>query len=92
MRSKILAVTMLFTAVVTPSASVAEPTYKVNETSGDAKIAQAVRATIDTYTLPTKDEVAQKEIEKYIKILEEEKEAEAKRQAEEAAKKAAVKK
>lgn len=93
MRSKILAVTMLFTAVVTPSASVAEPTYKVNETSGDAKIARVVKATIDTYTLPTKDEVAQKEIEEYIKILEEEKqkEAEAKRQAEEVAKKAAVK-
>ena len=91
MRSKILTVAMILLFVATPSASVAEPTYTVKETKGDEKIAKAVRATISTYALPTKEEVAEKEIEEYIKKLEAEKKAEAKRKAEEAAKKATVK-
>lgn len=77
-------------AIVTPSVSVAEPIYTIKENESDKEIAKTVRATIKTYKLPTKDEVAEKEIEKYIKRLEEERKAEAKRKKEEAAKKAAA--
>jgi hypothetical protein len=86
---------MLFTTVATfPSATVAEPTYKVNNTDKDSNIVKSVKAEIDTFALPTKEDTAEKQIEKYVKKLAEDKkkkaEAAAKKKAkEEAARKAA---
>ncbi|MDD3480984.1 MAG: hypothetical protein PHW75_02050 [Patescibacteria group bacterium] len=91
MRSKILATVLILTTVVNPSVAVAEPTYEVKIAEKDAKIAKVVREIAEPYSLPTKDEKAQKQIEKYVKKLaEEKKKAEAKRKAE-ATKKATVK-
>ncbi|MDD3678826.1 MAG: hypothetical protein PHT36_01085 [Patescibacteria group bacterium] len=73
MRSKILttAITLLFIAV--PSASVAEPTYKVKETKNDLEIVQSIKTVIEANLYKTKDEIAAEEIKKYVKRLEDQK-------------------
>jgi len=86
MRSKILIVAMVVSTIATPSASVAEPIYAINSAENDAKIVKAIKAEIDTFTLPTKEETAKKQIEEYVKKLE----AERKKKAEAAAKKKAA--
>jgi len=83
MRSKILEVAMLFTAMAAPSAQVAEPIHTAENSKEETKIAKAIKAEIDGFSLPTKEETAEKQIEKYVKRLEEE------RKKKEAAKKAA---
>jgi hypothetical protein len=74
MRShKLLATVLIFSTVIRPSAVVAEPTYTVNDTINDTKVVEMIKATIDTFSLPTKEEVAEKEIREYVKKIEAEK-------------------
>ena len=74
MRSKLITAVLVISTVVRPSAVVAEPTYKVNTvTENDVKIVEVIKATVDTKSFPSKDEVAAKEIESYVKKLEAEK-------------------
>lgn len=71
MRSnKLLATVLVISTVIRPSAAVAEPTYTVNQSTNDAKIVETIKATIDTYSLPTKDEVAEKQIQEYVNKIE----------------------
>ncbi len=73
MRSKLLATVLVLSTVVRPSAVVAEPTYTVTDNTNDTKVVTVIKATIDTYSLPTQNEVAQKEIREYVKKIEAEK-------------------
>lgn len=76
MRSKLLATVLVISTVVRPSAAVAEPTYKVNtDAKNDTKIVEAIKANIVTDSIPTKDEIAEKQIQEYIKKIEAEKKA-----------------
>jgi len=71
MRSKLITAVLVISTVVRPSAVVAEPTYKVNiATENDTKVVEVVNATIVNDNIPTKDEVAQKQIDEYVKRLE----------------------
>ena len=85
MRSKIITAVLVISTVVRPSAVVAEPTYKVNTVSdNDTKIVEVIKTNIETDSILTKDEIAEKQIQEYVKKLEAEKlaaEAEAKAKA-----------
>jgi hypothetical protein len=82
MRSKLLATVLVISTVVSPSAAVAEPTYKViTNTKNDVKVVEVIKATIDGYSAPTKEEVAERQIREYIKKIEAEKRRAAKAKA-----------
>ena len=89
MRSKLIAAVLVISTVVRPSAAVAEPTYKVNtDAQNDTKIVEVIKTTLENDSILTKDEIAEKQIQKYIKKLEAERiaaEAKAKAKAQAAA-------
>jgi hypothetical protein len=74
MRSKLLTAVLVISTVVRPSAVVAEPTYKVNNVSeNDTKIVEVIKTNIETDSILTKDEIAERQIQEYIKKIEAEK-------------------
>lgn len=94
MRNKLLSVMTLLAIAVSPTVAIAEPDTLAKKTVPDEIIVENIKAVIDPYKTPTKEEIAQKQIEENIKKLEEERkraEAEAARLAAEAAAKAAPK-
>jgi len=94
MRNKLLAIVALVATIATPVSAIAEPTAKT--VIDESKVVEVVKTNIDPYTLPTKEEIATKQINENLKKLEEERKAaeaaEAARVAAEAVKKAAVRK
>jgi hypothetical protein len=84
MRSKLITAVLVISTVVRPSAAVAEPTYKVNtDAQNDIKVVEVIKTTLENDSILTKDEIAEKQIQEYIKRLEAEKlAAEAKAKAE----------
>lgn len=91
MRNKILAMVALVATIATPVSAIAEPTAKTE--IDESKVVEAIKASVDPYTLPTKEETAAKQINENLKKIEEERKAaetaEAARVAAEAAKRAA---
>jgi hypothetical protein len=81
MRSKILTTAIILLSIAVPSASVAEPTYRVSETKNDTSVVQSIKTVIEADLFKTKDEIAAEEIAKYVKKLEEAEKAEAERKA-----------
>jgi len=74
MRSKLIAAVLVISTVVRPSAVVAEPTYKVNaDAQNDTKVVEVIKTTLENDSILTKDEIAEKQIQEYIKKLEAEK-------------------
>lgn len=91
MRNKLLTALTVFSVAVSPTVAIAEPAITVKSVE-DPKVVETIKSHIDTFRLPTKEEVAQKQIEENLKKIEEQKKAEAARIAAlEAAKKAAKK-
>lgn len=85
MRNKIFAIVALVATIAAPAFAIAEPTAKLE--IDEAKVVEAIEAKSKPYTLPTKEEVAKKQIEENLKKLEEERKvAEAKLAVEKAAK------
>lgn len=90
MRNKLLSVMTFLAITVSPSVVVSESDTLPKKTIEDRKIVENIKRTIDPYILPTKEEVAQKQIAENLKRIEEEqKKAEEAARAAEAAKKAA---
>lgn len=92
MRNKLLSVMTLLAIAVSPSVVIAEPDTLAKKTVEGENIVENIKQVIDPYETPTKDEIAQKQIEENIKKLEEEQkraEAEAARVAAEEAANAA---
>ena len=74
MRSKLITAVLVISTVVRPSAAVAEPTYKVNtDAQNDIKVVEVIKTTLENDSILTKDEIAEKQIQEYIKKLEAEK-------------------
>lgn len=83
MRNQMIALMVLATITATPQGAIAEPVTNLKNID-EHKVVENIKATIDTYELPTKEEVAEAKIAENLKKLEEEK-----KKAEEAAKAAA---
>lgn len=76
MRSKLLTAVLVISTVVRPSAVVAEPTYKVNTVSpNDSKIVEVINSSIESDSILSKEEIAERQIQEYVKKLEAEKTA-----------------
>lgn len=76
MRSKLLTAVLVISTVVRPSAVVAEPTYKVNTVSpNDSKIIEVINSKIESDSILSQEEVAERQIQEYVKKLEAEKAA-----------------
>lgn len=94
MRNKLLSVMTLLAIAVSPTAAIAEPDTLAKKTVPDENIVENIKQVIDPFETPTKEQIAQKQIEENIKKLDEErKRAEAvaaAKAAEEAAKAAAA--
>lgn len=93
MRNKLLVIVALVATITSPAFAIAEPTAKT--TIDEGKVVEVIKTNIDPYTLPTKEEIAIKQINENLKKIEEERKAaeaaEAARVAAEAAKKATYK-
>jgi len=75
MRNKLLSVMTFLAITVSPSVATSDSDTLAKKTIKDEKIVENIKNTINTYRLPTKEEVAQKQIEENIKKLEEERKA-----------------
>lgn len=91
MRNKLLSVMTFLAVTVSPSVATSDSETLAKKTIKDEAIVANIKNTIDTYKLPTKEEVAKKQIaENQRKIEEEKKKAEEAARAAEAARVAAL--
>lgn len=80
MRSKIIAIALLVSAIAKPSATVAEPTYEIAVNRNSAEIVENIKKEIEPYKTKTKDEIAQEQIKAYAeKLAKERQKAQAKK-------------
>lgn len=90
--NKLLSVIAVLAITVSPAVTIAEPQAKVEE-NDKTKIVENIKTVVDTYKLPSREEVATKQIEENLKKIEAQKiAAEEAAKAAVAAKKAAAKK
>lgn len=75
MRNKLLSVMTLLAVTVSPSVTISESDSLAKKTIDENVIVENIKKTIDLYKLPTKEEVAQKQIEENLKKIEEERKA-----------------
>lgn len=91
MRNKLFSVVLVGLATLSPAVTIADPATYVNEPGDEVKTVAVVKSLVDTYELPTKEEIAKGQIEENLKRIEEERKiAEAAAQAAAAAEAARV--
>lgn len=92
MRNKILAVTAILSVTLSPTVTIAEPVTNIKEAKDEAKIVHAIKSVVDPYKLPTKKEIASRQIAENLKRIEDERKAKEAAAQAEAAKKASARK
>jgi membrane-bound lytic murein transglycosylase B len=90
MRNNIIAMVLSFATIVSPTVAIADPVTNIKEPVDEAKIVVNIKNTVDPYKLPTKEEVAQEQIDENLKRIENERIAAEAAAAAEAARKAAL--
>jgi membrane-bound lytic murein transglycosylase B len=75
MRNKLLSVIFILIITVSPTVAIADPVTNIKEPGNEDQTVAKIKSLVDTYELPTKEEVAREQIAKNIERLENERKA-----------------